>query len=234
MARSQHSRSPSPMSPRMSPPSPSFSDTSADDNTSIPSEQPDAFGPSASRPGSPSPRETIQIDAVESDDSVTCLWDDCGLVYTHLPTLIQHIHTGEFIFVYVGQVGRHLKGLALKCEHRRVMDVGTLLSAVYFAMSSLYSAHLDFPKYPFAIQAASGCTSYVFEISTKDRGLWMLGDGLVLSIRRSIFILHVWIIESVLLQFNQPPVTLFCVLKISTKDKGLISYLTAHRSYRRP
>ncbi|KAF9560434.1 hypothetical protein CPC08DRAFT_636598 [Agrocybe pediades] len=26
------------------------------------------------------------------DDSVTCLWEDCGIVFTHLPTLISHIH----------------------------------------------------------------------------------------------------------------------------------------------
>ncbi|KAJ6534669.1 hypothetical protein DFH09DRAFT_1249974 [Mycena vulgaris] len=29
----------------------------------------------------------------DSDDSVTCQWDSCGIVYTHLPTLIEHIHT---------------------------------------------------------------------------------------------------------------------------------------------
>ncbi|KAJ7464632.1 hypothetical protein FB451DRAFT_1264131 [Mycena latifolia] len=29
----------------------------------------------------------------DSDDSVTCQWDSCGIVYTHLPTLIDHIHT---------------------------------------------------------------------------------------------------------------------------------------------
>ncbi|KAJ7504130.1 hypothetical protein B0H11DRAFT_1709733 [Mycena galericulata] len=29
----------------------------------------------------------------DSDDSVTCQWESCGIVYTHLPTLIAHIHT---------------------------------------------------------------------------------------------------------------------------------------------
>ncbi|KAJ7698928.1 hypothetical protein B0H17DRAFT_1158232 [Mycena rosella] len=29
----------------------------------------------------------------DSDDSVTCQWDSCGIVYTHLPSLIDHIHT---------------------------------------------------------------------------------------------------------------------------------------------
>ena len=32
---------------------------------------------------------------LESEDSVTCQWDDCGVVFTHLPTLIEHIHNGE-------------------------------------------------------------------------------------------------------------------------------------------
>jgi hypothetical protein len=27
---------------------------------------------------------------------VTCLWDDCGVIFTHLPTLITHIHDGAF------------------------------------------------------------------------------------------------------------------------------------------
>jgi len=31
---------------------------------------------------------------MDTDDSVTCLWDDCGKVYTHLPTLVEHIHEG--------------------------------------------------------------------------------------------------------------------------------------------
>ncbi|KAJ7289067.1 hypothetical protein C8J57DRAFT_1430123 [Mycena rebaudengoi] len=29
----------------------------------------------------------------DSDDSVTCQWESCGIVFTHLPTLIEHIHT---------------------------------------------------------------------------------------------------------------------------------------------
>ncbi|EKM76303.1 hypothetical protein AGABI1DRAFT_78740 [Agaricus bisporus var. burnettii JB137-S8] len=29
---------------------------------------------------------------VVPEDSVTCQWQDCGIVYTHLPTLIDHIH----------------------------------------------------------------------------------------------------------------------------------------------
>ncbi|KAF9267198.1 hypothetical protein L218DRAFT_856810 [Marasmius fiardii PR-910] len=28
----------------------------------------------------------------DAEDTVTCLWDNCGVVFTHLPTLIEHIH----------------------------------------------------------------------------------------------------------------------------------------------
>lgn len=30
----------------------------------------------------------------EPEDSVTCQWEDCGEVFVHLPTLIDHIHNG--------------------------------------------------------------------------------------------------------------------------------------------
>ena len=48
-----------------------------------------AYRRSALRQTSP-----IQVE-LESEDSVTCQWDDCGVVFTHLPTLIEHIHNGE-------------------------------------------------------------------------------------------------------------------------------------------
>ncbi|THV03913.1 hypothetical protein K435DRAFT_962246 [Dendrothele bispora CBS 962.96] len=59
--------------------SPSTSDSSVDEphieaNGNGPTE------PSASRPSSP------------ISDSVKCQWEDCGIVFTHLPSLIDHIH----------------------------------------------------------------------------------------------------------------------------------------------
>ena len=36
-----------------------------------------------------------QDELIDSEDTVTCLWDNCGVVFTHLPTLIDHIHNGE-------------------------------------------------------------------------------------------------------------------------------------------
>ncbi|KAJ8091824.1 hypothetical protein PM082_021060 [Marasmius tenuissimus] len=33
-----------------------------------------------------------QDELIDSEDTVTCLWDNCGVVFTHLPTLIEHIH----------------------------------------------------------------------------------------------------------------------------------------------
>jgi hypothetical protein len=34
--------------------------------------------------------------AALEEDSATCMWGECGIVFTHLPSLIQHIHNGEF------------------------------------------------------------------------------------------------------------------------------------------
>ncbi|KAJ7066393.1 hypothetical protein C8F01DRAFT_1123109 [Mycena amicta] len=40
------------------------------------------------------PAATTQLHEFrDSIDSVTCEWDSCGLVYTHLPSLIEHIHS---------------------------------------------------------------------------------------------------------------------------------------------
>lgn len=39
----------------------------------------------------------VQVE-LESEDSVTCQWEDCGILFTHLPTLIDHIHNGELNF----------------------------------------------------------------------------------------------------------------------------------------
>lgn len=44
--------------------------------------------------GSPGPSSTAPT-AEQGADTVTCLWDDCGIVFTHLPTLIEHIHSNE-------------------------------------------------------------------------------------------------------------------------------------------
>ncbi|KXN90738.1 INO80 complex subunit 1 [Leucoagaricus sp. SymC.cos] len=60
-----------------------------DDDTS--SENPAEPGSTpTSRTGSQVPDEG-DPNAVP-EDSVTCQWDDCGIVFTHLPTLIDHIH----------------------------------------------------------------------------------------------------------------------------------------------
>jgi hypothetical protein len=47
-----------------------------------------AHARSTPRAGSP-----MQVE-LEPEDSVTCQWEDCGVVFTHLPTLIDHIHNG--------------------------------------------------------------------------------------------------------------------------------------------
>ncbi|KAF8804010.1 hypothetical protein BYT27DRAFT_6705470 [Phlegmacium glaucopus] len=75
-------------SPKAISSSPWLSDSSMEDASNISEAQPEAsHGPSASRPGSP-----MQSGALDPEDSVTCQWEDCGKVFTHLPTLIDHIH----------------------------------------------------------------------------------------------------------------------------------------------
>lgn len=78
------------------------------DNVSITS----AVGPSVSRRGSPSASHHAEASngGAVDEDSVTCLWDNCGVVYTHLPTLIEHIHNGRFL-ITSAQVATFLGGL---------------------------------------------------------------------------------------------------------------------------
>ncbi|TFK97515.1 hypothetical protein BDV98DRAFT_554133, partial [Pterulicium gracile] len=80
------------MSPHISPfPSPVsppviLSDSSDDENGFLY----DGAGPSVSRPGSPGSGAAEQL--LDEDDVATCRWNDCGRVFHHLPTLIDHIH----------------------------------------------------------------------------------------------------------------------------------------------
>lgn len=80
---------PSPKEPSLSP-----SSSSMEDASNISEIQPEVYGYSASHPGSPT-----QSGALDTEDSVTCQWEDCGKVFTHLPTLIHHIHNGKFLLV---------------------------------------------------------------------------------------------------------------------------------------
>lgn len=82
-----------PHSPTSSfPPSPPLAAPDDDDSSS---ENPqDLSSAPQSRAGSQVP-EDGDPEAIP-EDSVTCQWDDCGIVFTHLPTLIDHIHNGEF------------------------------------------------------------------------------------------------------------------------------------------
>lgn len=36
----------------------------------------------------------VSADDIETEDVITCQWEECGVVFTHLPTLIDHIHNG--------------------------------------------------------------------------------------------------------------------------------------------
>lgn len=90
-----HSLSPGPISR-----SPALSDSSLDDD---PMEQSLDYNvmarvPSSSRGGSPSAggNHMPEIPGINvfDDDTVTCEWENCGTVYDHLPSLIDHIHNG--------------------------------------------------------------------------------------------------------------------------------------------
>jgi hypothetical protein len=39
--------------------------------------------------------ENAEAPPVDIEDSATCLWDNCGQIFTHLPSLISHIHDGK-------------------------------------------------------------------------------------------------------------------------------------------
>ena len=86
----------------MASPSPSLpsstdtSDTSSDEEDSYGGEAGE-YGASASRPGSPvgtGGEGNMPPDDQEAD-TMACQWEDCGKVFNHLPTLIDHIHNGE-------------------------------------------------------------------------------------------------------------------------------------------
>lgn len=79
-------------SPELRSPSPTFSQSSVQlDDDSSESEAGDVTVPPGEHTASPGP----SAPAAEPSDTVTCLWEDCGHVFSHLPTLIEHIHSGQ-------------------------------------------------------------------------------------------------------------------------------------------
>ncbi|KAG1742435.1 hypothetical protein EDB19DRAFT_614332 [Suillus lakei] len=72
-------------------PSPVFSQSTAPPDDSSEDEIPDVQ-PSVGQTGSPGPITAEHGEAAGSD-TMTCLWDDCGVVFSHLPSLIEHIHS---------------------------------------------------------------------------------------------------------------------------------------------
>ncbi|KAF8966168.1 hypothetical protein BDZ97DRAFT_1809854 [Flammula alnicola] len=89
-AKNVQPASPPPVAVAVSPSS-SLSDSSgAEDISNISAIHPEDAA-SASRPGSPM-QSSLTAEGLDTEDSVTCQWEDCGVVFTHLPTLIDHIH----------------------------------------------------------------------------------------------------------------------------------------------
>lgn len=60
--------------------------------------------PTSSRGGSPSAGASFipEIPGVNvfDDDTVTCEWENCGTVFDHLPSLIDHIHNGAPLILH--------------------------------------------------------------------------------------------------------------------------------------
>jgi hypothetical protein len=78
-------RSSSPISPP-----PNFSDSSDEEYIG----PPEATSADAGTPDS-----NVGRDAVAPDDVATCRWSDCGMTFTHLPSLVEHIQNGRYEFV---------------------------------------------------------------------------------------------------------------------------------------
>ncbi|KAI6021016.1 hypothetical protein EDC04DRAFT_2734961 [Pisolithus marmoratus] len=91
MAHTTYSPSSAAAEPRS--PSPTFSQSSVvlDDSSSA-SEAGDLGACPAEDRGSPGPSSAPPANP---GDTVTCLWEDCGHVFSHLPTLIEHIHSSH-------------------------------------------------------------------------------------------------------------------------------------------
>ncbi|KAJ7180930.1 hypothetical protein C8R46DRAFT_1319387 [Mycena filopes] len=80
------------LSPESEPPSRSFSRSlSSEAHAPAYGSDEDVDSSTASRAGTPPMTHFHEFR--DSEDSVTCQWENCGIVYTHLPTLIQHIHS---------------------------------------------------------------------------------------------------------------------------------------------
>ena len=88
-------------SPYWSPsPSPGIESSPSTDSSSDDDLPPVAYD-EVSRPASPQPTEgqlgQFPVAApAEGEDTMTCQWEDCGRVFDHLPSLIDHIHNGAW------------------------------------------------------------------------------------------------------------------------------------------
>jgi hypothetical protein len=97
MAHGSHYSNSAPQSPRS--PSPAFS-LSSDKPTNGYGAWDSGTYPqmSGSRGGSPANSDDDEdlggVEVLEPVDSVICQWENCGRPFSHLPTLINHIHNG--------------------------------------------------------------------------------------------------------------------------------------------
>lgn len=110
---------------------------------------------SASRAASPASVDKAGAGEGEGEDTMSCQWEECGRVFNHLPSLIEHIHNGTLTFihhaneiahclqqtilVYINQTihasGRHVRGAEL---HKHLVSPLYLIFARTQAKSLSY------------------------------------------------------------------------------------------------
>ncbi|KAH9923799.1 hypothetical protein B0H21DRAFT_712523 [Amylocystis lapponica] len=139
MARSVYSPSPSPSLDS----STRFSDSSGIEELAPYNADPAEYGMSISRPGSPMayvPPDGQTQEDVPEQDTMTCRWEDCGRVFNHLPTLIEHIHNGKILFVM--KLRGDDSGVACNgwCGRRQHSEIAQIYVALRTSMFIIISA----------------------------------------------------------------------------------------------
>lgn len=113
-------------SPGFRSPSPAFSQASAQQDDSSADEMPSAQ-PTVTQSGSPGLASAEQEEVVGTD-TMTCLWDDCGIVFSHLPSLIEHIHSSALMPTSVKLIQYHVYSARRRAQVKLHLRLGDMQS----------------------------------------------------------------------------------------------------------